>query len=117
MTQIIKDIHPSEKGTAVVTMAFTDENGDAVVPTGLAWQLMRPDGTVVNSNTFALNTFTGTQVVLGGDDLVFYDDGDSGDRVFSVQGVYNSTLGTGLHIKDELRFAISNLLGQTDQVT
>ncbi len=106
---------PAEKGTAVITLAFVDEDGTTVVPTGLAWQLMKTDGTVINGRTFAIGSFSGTEVVLSGDDLVIFGDSDSGYRVFSVQGVYDSDAGTDLPINAELKFAIDRLLGQVDE--
>ena len=107
---------PAELGTAVITLAFTDEDGITVVPTSLAWQLTRTDGTVVNSRTFALGTFTGVTVVLSGNDLAMFGSRDTGKRVFSVQGVYDSTAGAGtsLPLKAECEFSIEKLLGQVD---
>ena len=108
-------VQPSEKGTAVVTLAFTDEDGSTIVPTSLAWQLMRVDGTVVNSRTFAAETFTGTQIVLSGLDLAIFGSNDSGSRVLSIQGVYNSSAGSDLPLKGECKFVIDPLLGQVDE--
>ncbi len=114
MTTIITDIEPNEKGTAIVTLAFTDEDGATVVPTSLTWQLQKLDGTIINSCTFATKTFSGTSIVLSGDDLAIFGDTDSGQRVLSVQGVYSSDAGSDLPMKDECRFSIGRLLGQTD---
>src|SRR6056297_1983695 len=112
-------IKPNELGTAVITMSFTDEDDAAVTPTDLQWQLMKSDGTIVNDRAFADNAFTAlageATVVLSGDDLAMFGANDSGRRVFSIQGVYDSTAGTGLPIKDEAVFVIQQLLGQTDQ--
>ena len=111
-------IKPNELGTAVITMSFTDEDDAAVTPTSLQWQLMKSGGTIVNDRAFADNAFTAlageATVVLSGDDLAMFGDG-SGRRVFSIQGVYDSTAGSGLPIKDEAVFVIQQLLGQTDQ--
>lgn len=106
---------PAELGTALVTLAYTDEGGNTVVPTSLAYQLMKTDGTVVNSRTFAASTFSGTSIVLSGDDLAIFGSSDSGRRVLSVQGVYDSDAGSDLPLKAELRFTVQSLLGQTDQ--
>src|SRR6056297_2747278 len=112
-------IKPNELGTAIVEMSFTDEDDAAVTPTSLQWQLMKPDGTVVNDREFVDNSFTAlageVTVVLSGDDLAMFGASDSGRRVFSIQGVYDSTAGSGLPIKDEAVFVIQQLLGQTDQ--
>ena len=118
MTTLIT-VKPTEKGTAVIEMAFTDEDGTAVTPTGLQWQLMKATGTVINSRTFASGSFTATAgaatVVLTGDDLAMFGTSDTGRRVFSIQGVYDSTAGTGLHITGEAVFFVEQLLGQTDE--
>ena len=113
-------IKPNEQGTAIITMAFTDEAvpPNAVTPTGLQWQLMRSGGTIVNSRTFANGSFTATagaaSITLTGDDLAMFGASDSGKRVFSIQGVYDSTAGTDLSITDEAEFSIQRLLGQID---
>lgn len=108
------EIQPAEKGTAVVTLSFTDEDGNTVVPSSLAWQLMRTDGTVVNNRTFANCSFTGNTIVLSGDDLAIFAGRDSGRRILSIQGSYDSNAGTGLPIKGECSFSISRLMGQAD---
>ncbi len=108
-------VQPSEKGTAVVSLAFTDEDGTTIVPASLAWQLMETDGTVINSRTFAVSTFSGTQIVLSGLDLAIFGSSDSGIRVLSIQGVYDSSAGSALPLKGECKFSIDRLLGQTDE--
>ena len=119
MTTLIT-VKPTEKGTAVIEMAFTDEAvpPNAVTPTSLQWQLMKATGTIINSRTFALGSFTASAgaatVVLTGDDLAMFGTDDTGRRVFSIQGVYDSTAGTDLNITGEAVFFIEQLLGQTD---
>lgn len=115
MTQIIKDIKPNEKGTAVVTLTFTDEDGVSVTPSSLEWQLMRGDGTIINNRSFANGSFSGDTIVLSGDDLAVFGNRDNGSRVLSIQGEYDSSAGNGLQLKDECQFNIQRLLGQTDE--
>ena len=107
-------VTPCEQGTAKITMNFLDESGNSVVPYNLSWQLMRPAGTLVNDRSFANDSFTGTEIILTGDDLAIFGKKDTGERVFSVQGNYDSSLGTGLNIRGECTFTISKLLGQVD---
>jgi len=120
MTNTIS-VKPNQNGTAVVEMSFTDEAvpPNAVTPTNLQWQLMKSDGTIVNDRSFADNSFSASggeaTVVLSWDDLALFGASDSGRRVFSIQGVYDSTAGYGLPIKDEAVFFIQQLLGQTNQ--
>ena len=113
MTTFI-EIQPAEKGTAVVTLVFTDEDGASVVPTSLAWQLMRSDGTVIGTRTFANGSFSGGTIVLSGDDLAIFGSTDNGYRVLSIQGVYTSSAGSDLPLKGECKFSIDRLVGQVD---
>ena len=106
--------NPREKGTAVFTLTFTDESGNTVIPYALQWQLMRSAGTIVNSRSFANGDFTGTEIVLTCDDLKIFNSNDTGKRILSVQGYYDSSAGTGLCLKDECSFYIDKLVGQTD---
>ena len=108
-------IKPAEKGTAVVTLSFQDEDGNAVVPTSLAWQLMKSDGTVINGRTFAAGSFTGTTIVLKDDDLAIWGSSDSGYRALSIKGVYTSSAGSNLSLTGECKFVIDRLLGQVDE--
>lgn len=111
----VSSIKPAEQGTAVVTLAFTDEDEATVVPTSLSWQLMRvDDGSTVNERTFANCSFSGSTIVLSGDDLATFGLSDTGDRVLSVQGVYTSSAGSDLPLKGELSFTVEKLLGQID---
>ena len=105
---------PNEKGTAIFTLVYTDEDENVVVPATIAWQLMRSDGTVVNDRTFANCSFSGTTVVLSGDDLQIYsgDPVDNRKRIFAIQATYNSSAGTGLPMNDEVQFKITNLVSQ-----
>ena len=115
MTTVITSVKPNEKGTAVVTLAFTDEDDNTVVPTSLQWQLMKSDGTVINERTFANGSFTGTEIVLSGDDLAIFGSSDNSRRVLSIQGEYDSNAGSGLPLKGECKFVINKLLGQVDE--
>ena len=116
MTSTIS-IKPAEKGTAVVTISPTDENGDSLLfgeLTNPQWQLMRHDGTVINERTFNNSSMSSLEVVLKGDDLAIFGGSDSGIRYFSFQATYNSTLGSNLPLHDECSFSIERLLGQED---
>ena len=107
-------VKPNEKGTAIVTFTFTDEDGEAVVPATSAWQLMKTDGTIINSRSFANCSFIGSEIVLSGDDLAIFGPSDSGVRIIAFQGTYDSSSGSGLRLNDEERFTIEKLVSQTD---
>lgn len=101
-----------ERSTYVITATFTDEDGDAEIPnSGLTWTLTNEHGTVINSRTAVAITAASTiNIVLSGADL---DIDDGKFRVVTVEGTYNSTLGSNLPIKDEARFTVSNLTAVT----
>lgn len=105
----ISPTNPLDGGTAVIEMTFTDEDGEAVVPTGLEWQLSDKFGDVIGTMTFANGSFTGDTIVLSGTDLVLADADDSGERYFGVKGLYDSSAGTGLSLVGELKFTILDL--------
>lgn len=101
-----------EKSTLVVTVAFTDENGDAVTPTAATWTLTDGQGAVINSRSaVAISSLsTSVTIVLSGDDLAISDP-DVLDRVLLVEATYNSSAGSGLPAKKEYSFNVNNLLG------
>ena len=102
---------PNEKGTAIITLTYTDEDGATVVPETAAWQLMKKDGTIVNNRSFANCTFTGTTVVLSGDDLQLFASDDK-KRIFAIHATYNSDAGSNLPLNDEVQFKIDDLVSQ-----
>ena len=112
-------VKPNERSTAIVTMSFKDEDNNAATPSNLQWQLMQTNGTVVNERSFEDCSFSAdggsAEIVLSGDDLAMFGAYDSGHRVFSVQGEYDSNAGTGLPITGEAVFQIQKLLGQMDK--
>ena len=104
--------HAIEKSTFAITASFIDDAGDAVVPnTGLTWTLTDGDGVVVNSHTGSTITPAGSvTIVLHGADLAI---AGNADRVLTIQGTYDSDLGTNLEIKDQVTFRIDNLTAVT----
>jgi len=102
---------PNERGTAIFTLEFTDEDGAIVIPSTSAWQLMKSDGTIVNDRDFASCSFSGTTVVLSGDDLQLFASDDK-KRIFAIQAAYDSTAGNDLPLVDEVQFKINPLLSQ-----
>ena len=106
-----------EDGTYIITAAFTDEDGNAVAPATLNWSLTDLEGAVINereekevANPSATETF-----VLSGDDIqvLSTEYGGTVTREFTVEGTYNSDLGSGLPIKDSVRFTIDELVAVT----
>lgn len=106
----VSSTNPCDCGTAVITLSFTDENGEAFVPLNAEWQLSNKAGDIINNQDFASNNLTSTQVILTGDDLALASNMDSGERWFAVRGTYDSTIGGGLSFIGELKFTIQDVL-------
>lgn len=102
-----------ELSTYAVHIDFYDETSAALLPNSLYWTLSDPDGTVINnrSGTAITSVQTSVDIVLSGSDLLI----SSGsllaeeDRVLTVWGNYNSSLGTALPLYDRVKFTVINL--------
>jgi hypothetical protein len=99
-----------ERSTLVIRAAFTDEDGNAVVPDSLTWTLTDRSGTTINSRK---DVVVGTpaaevDIVLSGDDLEVTSDAE---RWVTIEGTYTSTLGAGLPLTAAAMFVVENLLG------
>jgi hypothetical protein len=102
-----------EKSTYIVTMNFKDENDDAVVPTAATWTLTDEGGNTINGRLDVVLSGLASEmsVVLSGDDLALAAgfSGNSEKRIFTVHSTYNSDLGVGLPLRDQLEFPVYNL--------
>lgn len=100
-----------EGSTYPVTVSFTDENGDAVVPNaGLAWKLTDQSGTVINSRSaVAVSPAASVTIVLSGADLAVPAGAGVVRRLLAVSGTYNSDLGSNLAIQEEVEFQVREL--------
>ena len=110
----IDDQYAVEESTVKITVAFTDESGAVAVPSAITWTLTDADGTVINSRLDVnvdspASTIT---VALSGDDLALQagETGDAVQRIFTVEAVYSSDLGSDLPLKDSLKFPLVNLV-------
>jgi len=103
----------NEKGTIVITCAFTDEDGDPVVPTTIKWTLTDGAGDVINEReqVSVLVPAATTYIVLSGDDLELEatDTSQYVNRYFLIEATYTSTYGTNLPLRDSTYFKIENL--------
>ena len=102
--------HAIEGSTYVVTLAYYNENGTAVIPTAVTWDLTDRFGTVINSRhdvAIAVPAAT-NDIVLAGADLTIGAGGP--ERVMLVEATYTSALGAGLLLKDECWFVIDALV-------
>lgn len=101
-----------EEGSAIFTVAFTDEDDAAVTPnSGLTWTLTNASGTVINSRSaVALTPASSVTIKLSGDDLAIGANGI--ERHLLIQGTYASG-GDTLNIRDSAIFFLDNLVAVT----
>ena len=100
-----------EGGTYVISFSFTDEDGDPVTPNQLSWTLTDDEGNVINSREDVVISppAASVDVLLQGDDL---DPGDSklAELIFTIEGTYNSDLGSNLPIVAQCKLPVDGLL-------
>ena len=102
-----------ELSTFAVHVCFYDENSQAMAPNSLYWTLADPDGTIFNNRSMTAITSvqSSIDIVLSGSDLAI----SSGsllaeeNRVLTIQGNYNSSLGNALPLNDRVKFVVINL--------
>lgn len=107
----ITDVEAVENSTFPITVSFTDENGDPVVPnSGLSWTLTDQNGTVVNGRTaVALSPATSVTIVLSGNDLAVPAGKSRIIQLLAIAGTYTSDLGANLPLLEEVEFEVRGL--------
>ncbi len=115
MARTILTTEAVEKSTYVVPVTFRDENGTSVAPTAATWTLTSEYGAVINSRSdVAISPLAATvNIVLTGADLAMLGELDNRTRLLLVEATYNSSLGTGLNLRDEIEFSVRPLVGVT----
>lgn len=101
-----------EGSTYPITVSFTDEDGDPAVPNaGLAWTLTDVNGAVVNGrDAVTIAPAASVTIVLSGDDLAVAPiAGGKVTRLLAISGTYDSDLGSGLPIQDEVEFTVRGI--------
>lgn len=103
----------TEKSTYVITCTFYDET-DTKVNAVATWSLYNALGDIVNSRSAVSLPVVGgvATIVLTGNDLALTA-GESGKRRLLIAATYDSSNGTGLTLKKEYSFTISNLVTVT----
>lgn len=101
----------NEGSTAVFTVTFTDENGEAVEPNEIAWSLVTREGGIVNGreDVAVATPAAVVDIVLSGDDLALVA-GSNNERALVVKATYDSGAGSDLPIREMTLFAIRDLL-------
>lgn len=107
----ITNVNAVEKSTFIITIAFTDDDGNSVAPATMVWSLVDTNGEVINDRDQVEITDPDNRedIVLTGDDLVITESRSQVPRWLVFEGTYNSDAGNGLYLKDQVKFYIDNL--------
>ena len=110
MSIILTSDKAVEKSTFIITANFTDENGDAVVPNSTKWTLSDSSGDIINSreDVAIITPAAIITIVLSGLDLAIID--TDLNRFLTIEAEYDSALGSGLPLNEELQFKIRPLV-------
>ena len=100
-----------EEGTYILTVAFKDDTGTAVVPDSITWTETDTSGSVVNSrlNVAVAVPAASITIVLSGADLAIQRPSILG-RIVTIEAVYDSDAGNDLPLNAEIRFTIEPLV-------
>ncbi len=115
MPIVIETPRATEEGTYILDFEFKDEDEALVIPTAMVWTLTDVNGVVINGQLdvdIDPLVDSGT-IVLKGDDLAIPSGADESERIVTFVGTYNSSLGSGLPLTDQVLFPIDNLAGVT----
>ena len=101
----------NEGSAYTLTIAFTDEDGSAVTPDSITWDLTDTDGNAINSRTTVSVAVPASSIniTLSGDDLAIPRP-EMLWRVVTIEAVYDSSYGSNLPLKDEIMFEIQPLV-------
>ena len=101
-----------EKSTIVIRASFSDEDGTPEAPGTLSWTLTTSAGVIVNSreDVEVVSPTANEDIVLYGDDLAILGTTDNRIRILTLQGTYDSVLGSNLPINDSCTFMIQDLV-------
>ena len=102
-----------ELSTYAVNVSFRNHQGSYFAPNSLYWTLSDPDGNAINAQSMTAITSvqTSVDIVMQGSDLLISSGSTQAeeDRVLTIQGNFNSSLGNALPINDRVKFKVINL--------
>ena len=106
-------VDAKEEGSYTIPITFYSAvTGEAVTPTSVTWSLRTTSGVVINErNQVSVTPASSVTILLDGDDLALTGASDNRARRLTIEATYNSTLGNGLHLTDEVEFQIDSLVG------
>jgi len=113
MSIILTSDKAVEKSTFIITANFFNEDDNAVIPNNIKWTLSDSSGDIINSREDVVIVVPAATVtiVLSDDDLAIID--TDLNRFFTIEADYDSALGSGLPLNEELQFKIRPLVNVT----
>lgn len=101
-----------DRSTYAITVAFTDEDGNAVTPTSATWSLVDENDDIVNErqNVVISSLDTSVTVVLSGADTAY---ANGAYRKFVVKYIYTSSLGAGQTNNQQVTFNVDDIADVT----
>jgi hypothetical protein len=97
--------------TAKITVSFTDEDSNAVIPTTLYKTVTDLSGNIISARTQITSGLSSSMnIALSATDIPEPADG-LGHIVLLLEATYDSDLGNDLPLKDECRIPVNDLIG------
>jgi hypothetical protein len=98
---------PNEGSSIVISVAFKDVDGADFTPKTCVWSLTDKNGTVINARDRVPVAPAGAEhdFVMYGDDLLY---ADGKERIFLVEGTYDSAYMADHPYREESKFLIAN---------
>lgn len=92
-----------------VTLTFKDEQGNLISPTSANFTLTDINGKVINSRSEVniASLSSSVTILLSGDDI---DYKNGSKRYLLIQAEYDSDLGAGLPLRDQVAFYIKKII-------
>lgn len=100
-----------ELSSFTVSVAFADENGDAVTPDTVTWSLVNLGGRVINSrqDVEVASPAASIDIALNGDDLRVSGESASEQRLLIVRATYTASGGVSKNLNSAVLFSVLRL--------
>lgn len=106
--------HFVEESSGSIIIRFRDRDDQPVQPTSATWTLTETDGTVINNREdVSIGTpATQEEILISGDDLALSSgfSGKAEEKIFTVEAVYDSDLGSDLPLNEQCTFYVDALV-------
>ena len=114
MARLVLSDGADEKSSYTIVATITDEDDAALTPSSITWSLRDRWGNTINARSAVsiASPASANNITLSDDDLAL-DVVSDPKRILTLEAVYNSSYGSGLPLKAEVEFQVSDLIGIT----